>query len=356
MKIVFIISSVTDSHIIRRIQSFQETGFDVDVYGFTRGINTINKLQGINLNILGSVEDQKYFDRIFKEWRAVTKVFKSYPKDILFYVWGYEFAFISMLKGRKYIYEISDMRYPQLPIPFRQLLGWIDKKIINKSLTTLITSEGFIEYMGYDTNDNRFILIPNKLTDNFKSIRRPNILNIGNKIRLGFVGYYRYPDTVIRMARVVGESYSNIEFHFWGTGPEPILSQVRELSRKYQNIFEHGSFKNPDDLQTIYDSIDVVACNYDSKGTNERIAEPNKLYESIFFNKPIIVSRGTFLGDKVNRMEVGFVIESHTDESIKQFLDTLNSFDLMQKSKIESEIPQSELLEDYTLVWNKIKE
>ena len=354
MKIVFIISSVTDSHIIRRIESFQKEGFEIDVYGFSRGVSTINSLKGTRIHIIGHVEDQKYFGRIRSELKAVNNVLNKYSKDVLFYVWGFELAAICMLKGRKYLYEISDMRYPQLSTPIKQILGWLDKRMIKKSIGTLITSEGFIQYMGMDIQDKSFLLMPNKLTESFKDIKRPQPISISQKVRFGFIGYYRYPDTVIRMARVIGESYPHHEFHFWGTGPEPILSQVKDLALKFDNVIEHGSFKNPDDLYTVYDSVDVIACNYDSKRANERIAEPNKLYESIFFNKPIIVSQETFLGQKVERMGVGYVIESHTDESIKSFLDNLNIEDINVKSKKENSISTEELLEDYTEVWKRI--
>ena len=354
MKIVFIISSVTDSHILRRIESFLNAGFEVDVYGFARGVNTVNRLKGIPLHIIGHVEDQKYFGRIRSEWNAVNDVLKRYSRDVLFYVWGFELAAICMLKGRKYLYEISDMRYPQLSTPMRQIFGWLDKRMIKKSLGTLMTSEGFIQYIGMDLNDCSFLLMPNKLTESFKNMNRPHPINLTQKVRFGFVGYYRYPDTVIRMARVIGESYPNYEFHFWGTGPEHILSQVKGLALRFDNVIEHGSFKNPDDLYKVYDSVDVIACNYDARGVNERIAEPNKLYESIFFNKPIIVSQNTFLGQKVERMGVGFVIESHTDESIKLFLDNLNIEDINIKSKKENSILTEELLEDYTEVWERI--
>ena len=354
MKIVFLIGSISDSHIIRRIESFQNIGFEVDVYGFSRRVNTANKLKDTPLHIIGQVEDQKYFGRISSEWKAVNNVLNKYSKNVLFYVWGFELAAICMLKNRKYIYEISDMRYPQLPVPLKQILGWLDKRMIKKSIGTLITSEGFVQYMGMDIQDSSFLLMPNKLTESFKDMKRPQPISLTQKVRFGFVGYYRYPDTVIRMARVIGESYPHHEFHFWGTGPAPILSQVKDLALKFDNVIEHGSFKNPDDLCKVYDSVDVIACNYDSKGANERIAEPNKLYESIFFNKPIIVSQGTFLGEKVERMGVGYVIESHTDESIKSFLDNLNIEDINVKSNKENAILTDDLLEDYTKVWERI--
>ncbi|MBP3197165.1 MAG: hypothetical protein J6N21_09200, partial [Butyrivibrio sp.] len=105
----------------------------------------------------------------------------------------------------------------------------------------------------------------------------------------------------------------------------------------------------------VYSSFDIVACNYDATGPNERIAEPNKLYEAIFYNKPILVSNNTFLGTKVKKMGVGYIIDTSNDTSIKEFLNTLDRDELKQKAEKEKEIPSKELIEDYTEVWKIIR-
>ena len=53
---------------------------------------------------------------------------------------------------------------------------------------------------------------------------------------------------------------------------------------KFPNVKLHGKFKNPSDLSVIYNKIDLNVICYDTTSINVRIAEPNKLYESIFFN------------------------------------------------------------------------
>lgn len=355
MKIVFIIGSVSDSHIIKRVISFKNKGFDVEVYGFHRGVNTVNDFCGISLHLMGEMKDKNYLKRIKQEWREVRKAIDAYPKDTLFYVWGFDLSLICRLKGCRCIYEISDMVHSTFRTPIRQAFRMIDRWMIKKSLFTLITSEGFIEYLGYTLGENeKFVLMPNKLSEVFLNQNRPQIDKTSNKLRFGFVGYYRYPNTVLRLARVIGEKYPDMEFHFWGIGPEKTLNEVKGMAEAYPNVFEHGPFKNPDDLQRVYSTFDIVACNYDAKGANERIAEPNKLYEAIFFNKPILVSDNTFLGKKVSRMGVGYVAETSSDENIKQFLNGLKVGDVISKSLVESSIPSCELVEDYTEVWKKL--
>ena len=55
---------------------------------------------------------------------------------------------------------------------------------------------------------------------------------------------------------------------------------------------------------------------YDVSGINPRYAEPNKLYEAIFFRTPIIVSRESFLEHKVKELGVGFSVNALDDKDI----------------------------------------
>ena len=61
--------------------------------------------------------------------------------------------------------------------------------------------------------------------------------------------------------------------------------RIREIVKRYPNIFLHGSFSNPQDLAKVYESFDVCVTCYGTSSGNVKIAEPNKLYESIYFCK-----------------------------------------------------------------------
>ena len=73
---------------------------------------------------------------------------------------------------------------------------------------------------------------------------------------------------------------------------------------------------------------------YDVAIDNVRYAEPNKLYESIYFETPIIVSEGCFLGDKVKELNVGFTVNALDETAVKQLIDSLTSE--IVEDKIES--------------------
>ena len=82
------------------------------------------------------------------------------------------------------------------------------------------------------------------------------------------------------------------------------------------NVHFHGHFKNPDDLPLVYSQIDVVVSTYDVENVNVQYAEPNKLYESIYYRTPIIVSKGTFLAKQVERFHSGYAVDVSEDQNI----------------------------------------
>ena len=118
----------------------------------------------------------------------------------------------------------------------------------------------------------------------------------------------------------------------------------------------HGTFENPKDLQDIYSKIDISIVCYDTTSGNVRIAEPNKLYESIFFKTPIVVSSGTFLEDRVKEYNAGYAIDASKDNSIIEFVKSIT------KEKIDAiinnmkTISSSELIDSSEELVKRIKE
>lgn len=357
MKIIFIIGSLSDSHIIKRIEAFVKQNYEVEVYGYTRNVNFKNKINFIEPKVIGKLDNAKYLNRISKGFKEISEIIKQNPDNTLYYLWGFDVSMVHLFRGTNYIYEISDIRYADFKFGLNKLFKCIDKKIIENSRLTILTSEGFVDYIGIEGKIlNKCILMPNKLATSMTVVARPQSDVKNDRIRIGYIGLYRYPNTVVRMARLIGEEYRyKFEFHFSGLANDPDLkAQIESLASHYDNIYEHGPFKNPDDLHKVYETIDVVACNYDIEGTNERVAEPNKLYESIYFNKALIVSENTFLAKKVSNLGCGFVINSQTDDSIRDFLNKLTFDDVVKKSQAASRIKTEDLIEDHTKLFQLI--
>lgn len=328
-KIVFILASISQPRCIRRIHGFIDRGYDVKVYGFKRGFyefsSTLSKFDVVSLG--EQIDNRKYFAKFRQQYISLRNIIKTHRNDSIFYLFGFSIAISCKVLGcKKYIYEISDLLYAdKVSRRILWLFKLTDRYLIKKSIITILTSKGFSGFLFKDKIPNNILIQPNKVDSYFKSLinygvfKRPNC----EKLVFSYVGAFRYPNTIFRFARIVGEKYKNHEFYFYGDSS--LTADVKLLAKEYSNVKYFGSYKNPEDLISIYSNIDIVVACYDIQGViNERVAEPNKLYESLYFKKPIIVSRETYLSERVSQLGCGFILDASKDDEIIDLISSLN--------------------------------
>lgn len=330
-RIVFIAGGLTQPRVIKRINSFVQVGYEVKVFGFDRStFQNVNILDStIDVTCLGKLKNESnYIKSFWINWRKLRPIIKkeSTNEVVAFYCFGFVPTLITLVStSKKVVYEISDIIYGYFRNKFlRRCFRLIDRLLINKTFFTVLTSQGFLEYL-FPKNENksRIIIQSNKLDSSFVKIKRPiRYLSQDSIIKFSFIGFLRYPNTIFRFAEIVGMFFPRYEFHFYGDSE--YRNMAKSLSSKYKNVFYYGAFKNPEDLSRIYNSIDVVVACYDTSTFNEKIAEPNKLYESIFFNKPIVVSNDTFLAKQVMRYNCGYILDASDESKIKSFIQSLD--------------------------------
>lgn len=357
-KIVVLSPGLSLPRYIKRVKSFVSDGFEVVVYGYERGNfqNISGYPSGTRIVNLGPMEDARGYLRNFKKsFQDIVPIIKHYKdEDVVYYSFGFIQSVLLFLFSRApYLYEISDLVYGTFRNPvLRKLLSCIDKMIIKKSRYTIMTSAGFYDYLFPKKNANNIIIQPNKMDVLFKDVNREKKL-IRDNIRFGFVGYIRYPNTIFRFARIIGEKYPNHKFLFYGDSI--YRDQAIALSESYPNVSFFGKYKNPDDLQKIYDSLDVIVSCYDTTTFNEKVAEPNKLYESLFYCKPMIVSPKTFLAKRVQELECGFELDASIDSSIIYFIEHLSINKLNMMVEHEFSLPLSECIDDPSNITRLVK-
>ena len=347
-KIVFLLGSTTAVYSHKRINGFISKGFDIEIYGIARENENLNaNIHGKKIQVIGKqVNGKQYLKKFFQNQTAIKKIIKNYdPDKTIFYSFGFALTLsLKLNKGKNYIYEIFDILYGYNKFnSVRWIFKVIDKYLIKKSFLTVLTSEGFGDFLFGQTWPNNIIIQPNRLHPVFLKKKKPQVKQTNDFVEhliFSYVGFFRYPNTVLRFARILGEKYPQHEFHFYGDSH--LTSEVIKLSETYNNIKYFGPFKNLDDLSKIYSNIDIIVACYDVQSLNERIAEPNKLYEALYFNKPIVVSKNTFLAERVKTFGCGFEIDASKDESIISFIDSLTEDKL---NKIYTNIQKIELEE-----------
>lgn len=351
--IIFITSTTSNSHCKNRIEQFIQQGYKVHVYSFRRDKETTPENLPYKIQVIGEIVSSNYLKRLTIYFRGIKKVVSLYKKEknILYYSFGLDLAMFLRLfvQKQQYLYEEADLvqTYHSNKI-VTKLLNCIDRKIISDSLHTILTSEGYLQYHfpngAYPKN---VTIVPNKLN--------PAILNYSAKrsktdmthLRFAFVGGARF-DSIDHFVEVFLENFPQHEFHFYG----PVEPRMNRFAEKYENVFYHGRFQNPDDLAGIYGSIDILLCAYDYRFANVRYAEPNKLYEAIYFEKPIIVSKSTFLSEKVSKLNIGYIIDPFDDNAIKQFVNGLSKESIEEKIDACINIPKKTCIIDEEIYIN----
>lgn len=355
--IVFILTTL-DSHARHRVDDFVTHGFDVNVYSFTR----TNEKQSIDTpwptEIIGSFTNSlPYHKRLPILINGISSVAKKYKnkKNVCFYYLGLDIAMIATFKiMHPYIYEECDLNHTYIGnTMLRKAFEILDCYIIKKSLQTVLTSEGFLSYHNLKNTDN-ITIIANKLPESIKTIHplEPHLTDI-NHLSFGFAGSVRYR-TITSFATILCHNYPEHEFHFFGNVQECVKNDVSELE-KYPNCYFHGCFKSPDDLPEIYSKLDFTVATYDTKFENVRYAEPNKIYEAVYFRTPIIVSKGTFLERKTVSQKLGVAVDALSETDVRNFINNLTIEKIVALKNDISQIPIDYAVDNNEEFFNTIK-
>lgn len=348
-KVIFILSSISQPRCLKRIRGFINNGYEVEIYGFDRGVYNVNaSIDGKKVNVLGfAPSGSDYIKKFLFSKRHIKKIFKKYSSEnVVYYFFGFDQALICKLYSKnRYIYEISDLVYTYFKNPFlEKIFKNIDKWIIKNSILTVLITKGFKDY--FNLNSNNIIIQPNKVDSYFNNQERTRkTLQPKQSISFGFAGAIRYENTVFRFARIIGEYFPEHSFYFFGDTKKK--ENIENITNQYANIHYMGAFKNPEDLMDVYKHIDVVVACYRTDTINERVAEPNKLYEALYFNKPIVVSKGTYLEQFTTKENnFGYAIDATKDSEVKELIETIEIKELNEKIENISKVLSDTVIDD----------
>lgn len=350
-KLIIIQNCHTQSRVIKRTRELIDAGIDVEVYGF-RWEGSIEPSLPYPIKVLGTFKEHSFVDRFRVLLKSMRIIKREHPRkeNALFYVFSLDLMmlFHFIYPSAEYIYEESDLTHTYLGSKIlRTLLEKLDKRLIRKSYKTVFTSEGFIRYHFGENTPINSVLIPNKLDKKVLELTLPQQRKTeANHLVLGFVGVPRFK-AVRDFINVFCARFPQHEFHVFG-GPIKQDIEAFEALQQYPNYHYHGAFKSPGDLPEIYGSLDAVLSTYDTEYINVRFAEPNKLYEAIYFETPIIASKGTFLADKIMEMGVGFEVDTTKESDVISLVNQLTVDAIEAKRRNCANIPNNNAVNDNT--------
>lgn len=327
--------SIEQPRVVKRILELAYSYKTVTVYAYSRGIYEVGNykvLEGqnnIEIVILGTLKDGKYFSRIVLYMKFIVRIVKQYGfKSKLMYVFGLDLRMVTFgIPNTKVFYEISDIIWLYKSKVPKKVLSIIDAFLAKKSYQVTFTSEGFYKAY-YNFLDSRKVRIKENKFKTYGRVKSLESINT-EKLKVAYIGSFRYYNIIKFLIESVAKN-NHIDLNFYGDSNVSIVQEIKKACNNYENISYEGKFKNPDDLERIYSENNLNFVVYDNKLENEQVAMPNKFYESGFFNIPIVVATNTFVGKKVLEMKMGWTIDA-TKESINHFLTSISLDDVKKR-------------------------
>lgn len=339
MKITFLLTNVPNPRNNKRIKAFAQFA-DIDVICSRRlnmDVCPLENIPGVRYHIIDiDMPPVKY---LFKRALAFIKYSSFCKKELrsinsdIVYLCGLDNLMIvtsAVNKKTKICYEVADLResytnqYHGLTLRgfFDDLVKIVERHLSKRISLLTVTSIKFYETHYYQ-------LFPRE-----KVIEVPNMPNLSafnhykpkmdNEFIIGFVGGLRYLDQMRMLVDASGKV--GIKVIFSGAILDAKNGFLDYCKDKSWVTFT-GRFDFMKDIADIYGSIDCVYSVYDASNFNVRNALPNKLYEAVVAEIPIIVANNTYLGELVNEWGTGVSINYDNEKELIEVLSKLKSKD-----------------------------
>lgn len=219
------------------------------------------------------------------------------------------------------LYEVADLhrllvdRQYGLRRLAQTVLKKADIRYSEQADLMILTSERY-----YDTYFKHFV--PQR-----KVLYLPNIPNLSafaayrkkdptHDFTVGFIGGVRYK----KQMRHLIEAAQQCHMHLLIAGFETEPAEIEPLCRAYDRGTWVGRFDYAREAAALYGKCDVMYAVYDADMANVRVALPNKLYEAVYCEMPLIVAKGTYLQQLVESWGVGLAIDHTSVEALATVL------------------------------------
>ena len=128
-------------------------------------------------------------------------------------------------------------------------------------------------------------------------------------LRIGYFGSLRCPEAWNTLQQIAKNANGAISIHVRGT-PVGIDS------------FYGGPYRDPDDIQHIYETVDVVWSAGFNKKASYVWSRTCKFYNACYYKRPIIAQAGTDEGKVIEDLNIGFCIDlNNKSGAIRQIIE-----------------------------------
>ena len=246
---------------------------------------------------------------------------------------GFPALVMRKLRSIPFIFEVRDL-WPEVPIQmgavknnfFKKILRWFEKYIYENSIHLIALSPGMKDgILKYNIPNEKISVIPNMAKIDIFAKRESDDsvfqefdlnMNTFKVIHFGSIGKANAVNYILDAAKSM-KSVEDVDFIFLGAGSEEKKMIEFCKANELQNVHFLGdhSLKKVSEIVNVCDVSLVTFKNLPILYTNS----PNKLFDSLSAQLPIIVNSNGWTRELVEDNECGF------------FVDPLRADDLVEK-------------------------
>lgn len=217
---------------------------------------------------------------------------------------------------KKYILDYRDFTYENIKI-YKNIIH----KLVKNSYATFVSSDAYRKYLPSVDNINTSHNIVMTSLEN-REIRKSKSRDI-QPIRIRFWGFIRHGKINMTIISKLAND-KRFELHYHGREQKTGLDLRNYCERNHiNNIFFHGEYK-PNNRYDFIQKTDLVHNMYenDIKTTN---AMGNKYYDGLTFYIPQLCSKGSFMGEQVEKNQIGKALNADSPKFADEIYDFYKS-------------------------------
>jgi len=226
----------------------------------------------------------------------------------------------------KVVYDVADWYAASRRVGcLRPLFDRLERWACRKADLVILAHEKRLQQIGFVPR--KWLVLYNTPRDIYGSAmaRKAQPEADGYFAYIGVLHSDRGIDTIIEAASTVGARLIIAGFG-------PLEGYCRKAAATRNGIEFLGQIPYEKALQIEGNAIAIIAL-YDPRKPNNRFAAPNKLYEAMMLGRPLITTKGTLVGEVVERERIGIAVTYGDFQELSRALSRLRD-DPVESSKM----------------------
>ena len=332
--IAYFVHHAEDPAYRRRIAMFNAGQAQVLTLGFTREQPDLQDIQGARFIRLGATQAENNQQRIAAVLTALLRTAKWVPQmahaDVII-ARNLECLALAVLASKwcrpdtPIHYEVLDIHRLVLREDLvGKLLRKLEAALMRRCQHLILSSPAFESqyFARFHGSYPKVVIVENKVFPAPSSRPHRSAATADRPLRIGWYGVLRCRKSLLMLKQLAADPALNIEVHLRGKVASTVIPDFEEIIAGSANIYMHGPYANPADLQRIYTEVDIAwAIDFYEEGQNSLWLLPNRLYESCLYGCVPLAMAGTQTANWLKGRQLGLIAKDFTVETFRDILD-----------------------------------